>query len=72
MKRSLTAILVAALLVGCQPFTLHDPYSPPLNYIRDDLYCWHLGQDRVWHVAGLSRECPDNAPMGTVWAVPKP
>jgi len=53
MKR----VLFLLLLVGC----VRDPYAPEPNYIRDDLYCWHLGQDNVWHVQGFSRQCPENA-----------
>ncbi len=61
MKRALFFLL---LLAGC----VKDPYAPEPNYVRDDLYCWHLGQDNVWHVQGFARECPPNAVKGNVRA----
>ena len=59
------AALLLLSLVGC----VRDPYAPEPNYVRDDLYCWHLGQDNVWHVQGLARQCPTNAIKGDVHAL---
>jgi len=58
MKR----VICLLLLAGC----VHNPYAPEPRYIRDDLYCWYLGQDNIWHVQGLSRQCPANTVKGDV------
>lgn len=59
MKR----IIFALLLVSC----VRDPYAPPVGYIRDDVYCWHIDADGRWSTRGLSHQCPENTRYGNVY-----
>ena len=62
----LGALLVSSTTVGC----LHDPYAEPINYVRDDVFCWYRSADNSWRPQGLSQDCPEHTPYGAPSWVP--